>query len=327
MPIRDIVKRNSFLTALNHVRNADSHRLFLFAAVMAIFLTPGLSWACACGCAVFDVGTRSILPTSQGGLAFLEYNFMDQNKTWSAGSRASADSNRDKEIRTDFFTAGCQYMFNREWGILLEVPYWKRTFDKTDDNGDLVRSRNSSFGDIRIKAVYSGFSPAMSSGVSIGVKLATGETDCPGFDRDTDIGSGSTDALFGAFMRGHLPVGRNLDWFVNGQLDVPVIMSGDYRPGSDLNAIAGIHHTGVRVGGARIVPVAQAIFSHHWQDSGSNSDPDNSGYDTILLSPGAELDMAGFKIYADAGFPVYQYVNGTQLVAPVLFTVRLSHSF
>lgn len=318
---------SSSSTAWSRVRPTVSIRVLLFAAVMAVFLTPGLSWACACGCAVFDVGTRSILPTAEGGLVFLEYNFMDQNRTWSSSSSASPDASENKQIRTDFITVGCQYMFSRQWGVIVEVPYWNRTFEHNDDDGELLSSTHGSLGDLRVRGIYAGFSPDMSAGVTFGLKLATGETDYPGFDRDTDIGTGSTDALLGAFMRGRLPIGKSWDWFFDGQLAVPVSTSGDYRPGSDINAIAGVYHTGLRIGSARIAPVAQAIVSHHWHDSGSDSEPDDSGYDTIYLSPGIELDMTGFKVYADAGFPVYQYVNGTQLVAPVLFTMRLSHSF
>lgn len=34
----------------------------LVAAVFLISLTPSLTWACACGCGIFDVGTPSLFP-------------------------------------------------------------------------------------------------------------------------------------------------------------------------------------------------------------------------------------------------------------------------
>src|SRR5271156_3327023 len=105
--------------------------LFLICCVA---LMPATSWACACGCGVFDVGTSSMLPTSPGGMAFLEYDFMNQDRNWSDTSRAPSANNDDKDIKTSFFTAGAQYMFNRAWGTEIEVPYWQRHFT-TDTTG------------------------------------------------------------------------------------------------------------------------------------------------------------------------------------------------
>ena len=34
----------------------------MMAAILFISLMPGITWACACGCSVFDVGTPSLIP-------------------------------------------------------------------------------------------------------------------------------------------------------------------------------------------------------------------------------------------------------------------------
>jgi hypothetical protein len=73
--------------------------------------------------------------------------------------------------------------------------------------------------------------------------------------------------------------------------------------------------------------VAQVIFSERTSDSGSNANPDNSGYQRILLSPGIEFHIHPVKIYADAEFPVYQNFTGNQLAAPVLFKLSASWMF
>src|SRR5579871_4468010 len=123
------------------------------AAMAAItVLTPAASWACACGCGVFDVSTSAMLPTQQGGMTWLEYDFMNQNRNWHNSSRAPSANNGDKDIKTDFLTAGAEYMFNRAWGAEIEVPYWKRHFTTTDDNGDTVSFNHSALGDIRVKS-------------------------------------------------------------------------------------------------------------------------------------------------------------------------------
>src|SRR5579871_2642622 len=88
--------------------------VFVFAAML---MAPAAAWACACGCAVFDVGTSSLLPSGPGATAFLEYDYLDQNQDWSGTSRAPASADDDKEIRSNFFLAGGQYMFNSDWGV------------------------------------------------------------------------------------------------------------------------------------------------------------------------------------------------------------------
>jgi len=80
---------------------------------VVVTLTPSLSWACACGCSVFDVGTPSLIPNGAGGTVWLEYDFMNQYINWHATQPSSGNNNDDKQIKTHFLTAGGQYMFNR----------------------------------------------------------------------------------------------------------------------------------------------------------------------------------------------------------------------
>ena len=74
--------------------------------IVALVLTPGVGWACACGCGLFDVGTSSILPQGSGGMFFIDYSYSDQNQNYHGTSRAPAENNDDKEIRTHFVNAG-----------------------------------------------------------------------------------------------------------------------------------------------------------------------------------------------------------------------------
>src|SRR5271154_5273280 len=101
--------------------------------LLAGILTPGIVHACACGCGVFDVATSSMFPTlGDNGMAFLQYDYQDQNRNWSGTSTAPAANNGDKELLTDFTTLGLQYMFNSSWGAQIEVPFDVRHFT-TDD--------------------------------------------------------------------------------------------------------------------------------------------------------------------------------------------------
>ena len=108
----------------------------------------GVVHACACGCGVFNVGTSSMFPNGQGGMAFLQYDYQDQNRNWSGSSQVPAANNDDKEIKSDFVTAGLQYMFNSSWGVQAEVPFAYRYFKTADGSTSW-----GSLGDIRVEAL------------------------------------------------------------------------------------------------------------------------------------------------------------------------------
>lgn len=301
------------------------------ALLIGIF-APATTYACACGCGIFDVGTSSMFPSGAGGMAFLEYNYENQNQNWNGPSSAPAADNGDKKIESHFVTFGLQYMFNRSWGAQVEIPYWTRTF-KTDLNfgstpTDVVSRNWSGLGDIRFKGIYTGFSEDLSSGLTFGVKLPTGSVnrDADVVDRDTEIGSGSTDLLLGGFHRARFGE-SHWNWFGQANLDLPTLKRGDYRPGLEADAAAGIYYDGFEWGHANISPVAQVIGAWRGRDNGLAAASQGSGYQRILLSPGLQVNIHPVSIYADVEVPVYQNLNGDQLVAPVMFKLSVSYMF
>ena len=336
--IRSKAKNNS-LSRLAGQGWAGLSRGLGAATVLATALAPNTGRPCACGCGIFDVGTASMFPSGPGGLAFLEYDFQDQNQNWSGHSHAPDENNSDKAIQTHFITAGLQYMFDRNWGLEVEVPYVNRTFTTASAaTGNEVTLNWGDLGDIRVRGIYTGFSPDLSTGVNFGFKLPTGNytyNDANGdVDRDTEVGTGSTDILLGGFTRHTL--GGEFDWFAQAQLDLPVMFRDEYRPGLELDAAGGVYYKGFSYAGVGIVPLAQVLGSFRMSDSGANAsgganddpaDGPDSGYERILLSPGLELNMHPWMLYGDAEFPVYQHMTGNQLVAPVLFKVSLSFMF
>ncbi len=294
-------------------------------------MLPNTVHACACGCGVFDVGTSSMLPSHAGGMVFLGSDYMDQNRDWRGASRAPADSNDDKDIRTHFLTLGIQYMFNRGWGIQAEVPYWFRHFETQGDDDDITSVDFNGLGDIRIRGLYTGFSEDLSMGVSLGVKLPTGsfnQDTAENVDRDTQIGSGSTDVLAGGFFRHALVPGNSWSGILQAELDAPVLSQQGYKPGAELDESFAVNYNDLSLGTVQIKPLAQILGSERGRDTGPNaSHPVASGYQRILLSPGVELHLHPVSFYLDAEFPVYQNMNGFQMVAPVLFKASLSSMF
>jgi hypothetical protein len=305
--------------------------IVLFLTFSFFNLMQSVSWACACGCGVFDVGTSSMFPSGQGGTLWEEYDFMDQTHNWDKSSKASDADNSDKQIRTSFINTGFQYFFNRQWGISVELPYDHRDF-KTDVNDgtppvDIQSFEHSTFGDMRIKATYSGFSPDMSTGLTFGLKVPTGDWTYPGFDRDTELGTGSTDALIGGYHRGAILGSDSFSYFVQDLLDQPFLTQGGYRPGTEDDAAVGAYYNGWSFGGVKVTPIAEVENSFRSRDRGWASDPTDSGYERIILSPAIELDYKRIMVFFDVGFPVYVYTNGDQLVASELYKVTVSYMF
>ena len=309
--------------------------LYLFRRGHVYVLLAALAGArtasgCACGCDIFDVGTSAMFPNHPGAMIYVDYDFQDQNQNWNGTSTAPASHNDDKELRTHFTALGLQYLFNASWGVDLEVPYDFRSFTKRNDAGKIVTDNWHQFGDVRIEGLYTGFSPDLSAGVNLGVKLPTGDFkfDPNLVDRDSQLGTGSTDILMGGFYRHHVNLRARLFWFAQTELDLPVLTQEHYRPGLELDSAVGLYYTGWNVGGGKVVPVAQVLISERDTDGGgASAHPVGSGYQRVLLSPGLEVDVHGLKFYADVEIPVYQNFTGNQLAAPVLFKATIAYEF
>jgi hypothetical protein len=320
--------------------NVKKHRSLPLASLglASVLAAPVAAWGCACGCGVFDVGTSTMLPDGPGGNAFVEYDYQDQFRNWSGNHMDDAANNNDRQIETSFTTYGLQYQFNRTWGAEAEIPYWFRSYQgwNQDPAAPTYVSRNwSGLGDLRLKGYYTGFSPDMASGLTFGLKLPTGSRNRDGdiVDRDTQIGSGSTDALLGGYTRHQLNSDGTFTWFTEGLLDVPFLVQDEYRPGLEADLATGIYYHGFTLGRAEITPLAQVIGSWRGHDSGAASAPNlsgsdfGSGYQRVLLSPGLEVHVHPVTFYTDVELPVYINTKGDQLVAPILIKASLSYMF
>ena len=195
-------------------------------------------------------------------------------------------------------------------------------------------------GDIELTGMYTGFSKDMSKGLIFGVKLPTGNYTVPNFDRDTQIGTGSTDLILGGFWRGMITGDNAWQYFSQIKYLQPVLTSstadGDYRPGASIDGAAGItYNNWYHVGPFdKIAPLLQVIVSHRNHDSGLASNPGDTGYDRVFISPGIDITKViddehnrTFKLYGDVEVPVYQQANGNQLVAPYLFKIVAGYTF
>ena len=260
-------------------------------------------------------------------MLYAEFDSMNQNVNWSGGARSPAADNPDKDIRTDFYTVGARYMVNRAWGVQVDLPYWQRDFTTAAVAGGAETFRHGALADVRIRGLYTGFSGDLSTGLSFGLKLPTGDATYAHFDPDTEIGTGSTDLLLGAYHLGKIPAVGGLGFFVNALWQEPLKTRGGYRPGAEAVAVAGIYRQGWSVGAARITPVLQATADYRAHDAGALADPADTGYRRVIGAPGVEVDFTRVQLYAEAGFALYDEVAGNQLISRRLYKVMLSYAF
>ena len=267
-------------------------------------------------------------------MTFVDYDYQDQDHNWSGTSEAPAADNGDKDIRTSWYTLGYQQMFNRSWGVRFELPYEDRHFVTTGGatGSDIVTLDFSGLGDMRIEGIYTGLSPDLSRGLTFGLKLPTGSYTAndayQDIDRDSEIGSGSTDLLFGGYDRFTIDADYGWSGFTQALLDLPVLSQVQYRPGAEVDASVGAYYAGFRVGGMLITPIGQLKASVRGRDTGANAmNPAASGFERLMLAPGVEFDLHPLKLYADVERPVYQRFTGNQLAAKALFRVNVSYMF
>jgi hypothetical protein len=270
---------------------------------------------------------------------WFEYDFQNQYINWHATQPASGSKNNDNEIRTHFLSMGAQYMFNRSWGVMVEVPYWIRQFRTAGDNGSINTFNHANFGDVRMYGMYTGLFENMSNGLLAGFKLPTGDHTYEHFDRDTSIGTGSTDLLLGVYQLGTFPTHlgrlkltfreRAFNWYAQAYFDYPFRTTGNYVPGKEFDSAIGAYYNFGDVGRLNeLAPFLSFLTSVRAHDLGAESaQPPGSGYERLLLATGGEIGFGPFKLYADIEVPVFQYMNGYQLTAPFLTKTILSYSF
>ena len=332
----------SFLAGANisEPRAAKAARRVLLATIFVIGLTPGLVRACACGCGIFEVGTASLFPQGAGGQVWFQYEYMNQYINFKATQPASEFYNNDKYIRTNFTEAGVQYMFNRDWGVMLEVPYWERYYKGAynGNNADIHWFQDNSIGDIRIQGMYTGLSEDMSTGLLAGVKVPSGQWTYPPYDRDTQIGTGSTDLLLGAYHLGTVPTKlgrlpltfkeRPFNYFVQINYDLPLWEQDQYTPGREVDGAVGTYYDFGKVGFLKeLAPMLTFLASDRTRDTGNNANPGASGYTRLILAPGGEIKIGVIRAYADIEVPVFQNIRGYQLTAAYATKLILSYSF
>jgi len=294
----------------------------------------------ACGASFCSISTDRAIRgnlSQPGAHMDLRYEFIDQDQLRAGSNNIGPDevTAHHTEIRTvnRNWIVGADYVFDQNWGIRMELPIVSRSHSHIHHHHgeDLLEQWNfSDPGDFRVIGRYRLTPDTPSSnaiGFQFGVKLPTGDHDVTNeqgetAERSLQPGSGTTDAIVGAFYSGFLRTTGT--WFAEAVWVSPLAERDNYAPGDRITVNAGFGWpTGEQV--AMLLQV-----NTRWQDrdSGSDAEPDDTGGTFVYLSPGVSM-KAGNKtqLYGFIQLPVYQYVNGVQLVADWALVAGASYSF
>lgn len=319
-------------------------RVSLAAAFAATLCAAGTAGA-SCGSAFCLVNTNWSVqgvwnePGFRGDLRY-EYIDQDQPRTGTRKVAVGEIPHHHDEVRTvnrNVF-ATLDYGFTDYLGASLVLPWVDRRHEHIHNHrGEkLFESWNfSELGDIRLIMRYqlpAGESAATSTlsfaGFTAGLKLPTGKIDIANGEGDVaertlQPGTGTTDALIGAYYRRVL--GQwNASWFVQINAQVPLASHQGYRPGRQLMVDVGARWEATDKLGLML----QLNAIHKGRDSGAEAEPDDSGSRTLSVSPGLTYTvMPGIQVYGFIQLPLYQRVNGVQLVADRSFAGGVSVQF
>lgn len=306
-------------------------QLCVTAATLALagMVASSAAWACACGCGMFDLGMPGLgLPGASPGYINLQDTWLNQNEARQGTTKIPLSQSADQEIRTSFVNLNAQYNINHDWGVMAMVPYWQRSFDTNTNFGggapQITHSNVGTLADLRLMGMYTGFSPDMSTGLIFGLKMPTGTYTAPGFDRDTQPGTGTTDLLLGGYQVGQE---RTWGWYLQGFVRRALDSRAGYRPGDSLQLVAGAHYDTNPYAEA-LTPLVQINASLRRPDSGLTSDPQNTGSTFVYLTPGILYSLTRhLQANALLYLPLYQQVTGTQLVPRQIVSAGLTYNF
>lgn len=310
----------------------------LFAA--ATTLIAPRAFACsACGCTLSSDWASQGFATSGGWRFDARFDFFDQDQLregTDSVARSGLQIPNDREVQqftiNRNYTLAADYSVNRTWGISIALPWFDRSHATiAEGDSEISTSHDQGIGDARVLARYAGFDAEHSTGVEFGLKLPTGHFTEPfasgpqqgaALDRGVQLGTGTTDLLFGVYNFGAI----NPDWgyFAQALLQQPLNSHEDFKPGSGLNLNFGLRYTA----SATFVPQLQINTRIEKREQGANADIENSGATLMYLSPGFTWNFSRrFSTYAFVQAPLYQRVNGLQIEARWLGSVGLHYIF
>ena len=331
-------------------------KIYLLPVAIAMFATNADATCGAAFCSVDTHWDTQGLSSDEGLRLDLRYSYAKADKFRAGSSKinpeapsGSGEEIEDRHTINQVLDLDAEYTINARWNIALGVPLVMRdhthTFDSlAPDTPFTQQAKFTELGDIRVLGKYKFDMGSLNSGsgIRIGLKLPTGainkimtppdpaEPTTPfALERSAQPGTGSTDAILGAYYFRNLP-GSDWGWFASGQIQSAIATRDNFRPGNELRLDLGTHYAL----SPNLNALLQLNVQHRERDSGSNANPASGGY-ALYLSPGLSYALTPHtQLYGIVQFALKQYANtdpavaGTgQLTAPWSLALGISHRF
>jgi len=273
----------------------------------------------------------------------LRYERIDQDQPQAGSRKISVGEIRKHHdevfTRNRNWLATLDYTVDADWGVSVSLPFVDRSHLHLHNHMGAQLPEAWDFrnaGDARVLARYrlSTFEekepePRLGTiGLTFGLKLPSGKIDVRNGSGDLaehslQPGTGTTDALLGAYYAQMLPV-KDLSWFVQGLLQVPLNSRDQFQPGRRLSVDAGLRYDLNESVGVML----QVNALYRGRDQGANAEPDDSGGTAGFVSPGISVGLTkDVRAYAFYQVPIHQHVNGVQLVSRNGAVIGLSARF
>lgn len=312
--------------------------------VAILCVAPGFmssaAWA-SCGSAFCGVNTQwdaQGLWDTPGLRADLRFEFIDQDQPRSGSDEVAVGAlpRHHDEQRTlnRNWLLNLDYGFDSNWGVTLTLPYLNRAHDHIHNHHGAQIPEAWDFtelGDIRIVGRYQFTQRAFEAGrvgLKFGVKLPTGDFEVANgegdlAERTLQPGTGTTDLILGAYYQ-HAVAARPWQWFSQVLWQQPLDERADYRAGYQLSIDGGVQYALSK----SLAGLLQLNVQIKGRDSGNEADREDSGTQTLSLSPGLSYALTKqTRLYGFVQLPLYQYANGIQITTDQALVVGVTSTF
>jgi hypothetical protein len=328
-------------------------KIAVLSFIGLVISAPMQAFACAsCGCTLSSDWENLGFSSSSGFKIDVRYDYLNQNQLRTGTHIASlssatagnpgAGTEIEKYTRNNYVTVGLDYSTSPDWGVNVQLPYINRNHTTLGSSPDGVtpddgayHSSTSGIGDIKVIGRYQGFTEQHNFGLLFGLKLPTGShtktgsytsdgTTAP-IDRGLQPGSGTTDAIIGAYYVDAF----NHEWgyFTQAIVQKALDSSDGYKSGDSLNLNLGLRYQGFDDITPQIQVNARFVEHDHGQ-SADGSFATGTGGTLVYLSPGATYRVnKQVKVYGYVQLPIYQDVNDLQLTPRWTASVGLNYTF
>jgi hypothetical protein len=310
----------------------------LAAALAAAGLASPASASCGSAFCTVNTNWNAQLPLTESGTRFdLRFEYIDQNQPRHGNRDVAVGQiprhHDEKKTINRNAVLTIDHNFGENWGITAILPLLNRDHEHIHNHqGERLLERWDYVrpGDVRLLGRYQtqGNHPANVYGVIAGAKLPTGdfrvrngEGDLA--ERTLQPGTGTTDAVVGAFWNDTLPI-PDSGWFAQVLGQAPLYKRAGFRPGYQMQVDLGYTYHPLD----DLALSLQLNTVRKGRDTGSEAEFEDSGSWTVSLSPGVSYAvLANTNLYGYVQVPIYRYVTGVQLTARWAGLVGVSTRF